>query len=344
VIHLLVLISDRVFHKSIYRVGDRAASNIWTGYLNLVFLIVEFILLHAIVIDAVRKTNNTREARFQLYGDWPLCVYYVGCMIYFSVSMAQHKHGFPAIDNDVLRPIAMPSNIWIEKIQAFYFIFHYYLPFVDDLRVIIDWTVTPTSLDLWMHFKVEDAHSWLFRTRHVMFVRRQSFFAEERDWCEKIYNGWLILLALLVVILMPILLFSPITPFQGSVLLDSGTASLNLVVATTCTGHEQPSSSICRVVEVELYRAKASQVLVYNDTRRSAYLAAHPQLTSTDIDVQELVWPLHSFEPLGHSPSLASDSAACRLSGCACEGDICHAALLKPGRSRATIRRLPFDL
>ena len=39
------------------------------------------------------------------------------------------------------------------------------IPFLTELRVITDWTVTETSMNLFMWMKLEDAHHGLYRTR-----------------------------------------------------------------------------------------------------------------------------------------------------------------------------------
>lgn len=39
------------------------------------------------------------------------------------------------------------------------------IPFLNELRVITDWTVTETCMNLFMWMKLEDAHHSLYRTR-----------------------------------------------------------------------------------------------------------------------------------------------------------------------------------
>jgi hypothetical protein len=36
------------------------------------------------------------------------------------------------------------------------------IPFIFELKVLMDWTILPTSLDIWQWFKLEDIHGLLF--------------------------------------------------------------------------------------------------------------------------------------------------------------------------------------
>ncbi|CAE7945097.1 unnamed protein product, partial [Symbiodinium sp. KB8] len=151
---------------------------------------------------------------------------------------------------------------------------HYNMPFVDDIRIIVDWTVVrasnagnkQTSLWLGISFiwrKVEDAHTAFYRSRHVMFVRSQSYYAEER---EKIYSGWAILIPfkkdtamtvqVVLVILMPIIVFSPFSPFPNTVLIDEATLSLEL----TMSGAKEDAPDVPTAGELAAPAADAFEV------------------------------------------------------------------------------------
>lgn len=304
VVHLFVLIYDRIWHKFYYRTSGGST------LIDAINLTVHFVMLigvHVFVIRSLGNTANPADAKLPVHSSVLLCGYYTIWMVYLSVCMVQHKHGLPAVDIDVLRPVASPQaqGYYMEKLRTIYFLVHYNLPFVDDLRVIIDWTVVRTSLDLFMYFKVEDAHSWLFRARHTMHVRQQSFFAEERAWTEKLSSGWFVICALLFVVLMPIIVFSPITPFPNSVPIDAATTVLRLLVVSACT--ESFVGSSCQVMEVDLYRAPASQIWEWrlNHSAVDRYYLLNPP-AGVDVDLQDLVWPLHSQGTFALSPPVAS--------------------------------------
>jgi hypothetical protein len=87
------------------------------------------------------------------------------------------------------------------------------LPFLHELRVLTDWTVTKTSLNFFMWMKLEDAHHNLFRVRLDMEYRRMTREAEKRPICEKFLVGGLLLLALLILLVGPVLFFSSLNLF-----------------------------------------------------------------------------------------------------------------------------------
>eukprot|EP00434_Breviolum_minutum_P005265 symbB.v1.2.004640.t1/scaffold265.1/size247395/3 len=262
---------------------------------NLGFILAEFVFLHYHTIATLWFSMNPREEKISLAADWELCSYYLVGMLYILMCMLQIKHGLPALGGDGLRPKAAAlfsaANLYTEKVYYYLFMVHYNIPFVDDIRVIVDWTVVPTSLDLWMYWKVEDAHTAFYRTRHLMFVRGQSYYAEQRDMLEKCYNGWVILFAVVLVILMPIIVFSPFSPFPNTVLVEQANLVLGMTVASSCFGADQ--SQLCRYVELQLFNAPAIQIQRSNSSQKAQYLQDNPRV-NTDIDIQDIQWPWFS--------------------------------------------------
>jgi len=295
--HFSMLLSDRIFHKFHYT----DVPNARTLEILLIFVqVMELVVLHALIISSLASSRNPREARINLSYEKGKCLYYVTWMIYLYIGAAQTKYGLPAIDHD-LRRMKDPESqgVIMEQISNLSFLIHYNLPFVDDIRVIIDWTVMPTSLDLWMYFKVEDANNWLYRTRHLMFVRRESYFAERRTTCEKCYNGWALIALLAFVILLPIIIFSEITPFNNMALISTAEAELRMVTASPYTKWNQAA-----MADVLLYKASAKMISEVKSEEKDLYLEAHPTV-STDINIQEIMWPADSHLNFDIAPSIA---------------------------------------
>ena len=88
------------------------------------------------------------------------------------------------------------------------------LPFLNELRVITDWTVTETSMNLFMWLKLEDAHHGIYRVRLDMEGRAMTEPAEARPMFEKIYMGVALLLVLLALLVGPIIFFSGLNTFM----------------------------------------------------------------------------------------------------------------------------------
>ncbi|CAE7322742.1 unnamed protein product [Symbiodinium natans] len=277
--------------------------------LGFVIFFAEFVFLHYHTMAILFTSVNAREATISLASDFELCIYYLCGMLYLMVCMLQIKHSLPSLSNDSLRPktasLYSARSVITEKICYFAFLFHYNMPFVDDIRIIVDWTVAPTSLDLWMYWKVEDAHTVFYRSRHVMFVRSQSYYAEERDSLEKVYSGWAILCLVILVILMPIIIFSPISPFPNTVLIDEARLSLEMTVASACYGMAH-ARELCRYVELQLFESPALQIQNYNVSAKQQYLRDNPRV-NTDIDIQDVRWPWHSEVRFKASPAAVAE-------------------------------------
>ena len=90
------------------------------------------------------------------------------------------------------------------------------IPFLFELRAILDWCLTDTSLDLWMWLKVEHCYAKLFLTKCNMTYRRNSKDVlrgtQPQPFLWKFLFGWLIFGAILLLILGPIIIFSGLNP------------------------------------------------------------------------------------------------------------------------------------
>jgi hypothetical protein len=211
-IHLVLLVADRALYNLAYRaMSDRRARwlQVVARYGVYVPSVLWFIAMHTLCI---KRAADSPPYMNQLEQHPELYLYYFCYTVYLGASLARVKYGMPAVESDdyKLRPVdpVESQGVITEKIRYFYFVGQTALPFVDDLRIVIDWSVMPTALDLWMHWKVEDAYNLFFKTRHLMFVRRQSHWAETRDPYEKCYNGWIIVVGIIALLLFPIVLFN----------------------------------------------------------------------------------------------------------------------------------------
>lgn len=74
--------------------------------------------------------------------------FYVLSSLYFYISAIQIKYGLP----EVLTSYFMMGKFhWLPK---YLFLGFYYIPFLFELRTIIDWTFTKTSLDVYQWVKL----------------------------------------------------------------------------------------------------------------------------------------------------------------------------------------------
>ncbi len=86
------------------------------------------------------------------------------------------------------------------------------IPFIYELRGIVDWTVSKTSLDLFQWFKLEDAYSHLYLTRGEMAVRKQYNYGVSRPFSEKMMFGCSFCTLMVMIIVLPMVIFSSLNP------------------------------------------------------------------------------------------------------------------------------------
>ncbi|CAK9111826.1 unnamed protein product [Durusdinium trenchii] len=113
------------------------------------------------------------------------------------------------------------------------------VPFVEEMRVLTDWTITRTSMDFFMWMKLEDTQQSLYRTKRDFHMRRWYPPAAPRPAWEKVLQGGLLLVGLALLIVAPIALFSTLNPNLQSNRLTSASLSGNLIVQSSAEGIRQ---------------------------------------------------------------------------------------------------------
>jgi len=170
------------------------------------------------------------------------------------------------------------------------------IPFVEELRVLTDWTVTKTSLDFFVWMKLEDMHHNLYKTTREMLVRRMLPPAAPRDRCEKVYQGGLLLLALIALVIGPIAFFSTL---NGKLLktnkIHSAKLSVNLAVEAGESG----------IRTTMLYNAGQEFVTTLTAEEAFSY-----DIDTTDSVAQRVRFPIMSDNYWLISPSLREQIGA----------------------------------
>ncbi|CAJ1426858.1 unnamed protein product [Effrenium voratum] len=161
------------------------------------------------------------------------------------------------------------------------------VPFVEEMRVLTDWTVTRTSMDFFMWMKLEDAQQGLYRTKRDFHLRRWYPPAAPRPAWEKVLQGGLLLIGLGALIVAPIALFSTLNPNLQSNRLTSAGLTGNLVVQSTEEGIRQ----------LQLY--KGSQ----------ASIVAGPYKDESRMDVAEVSFVMASEEYFDSSAAMQAHIA-----------------------------------
>ena len=90
---------------------------------------------------------------------------------------------------------------------------HRAIPFLFELKLLIDWTVTQTTLDFFKWLKFESIYDKLFITHCTIKGQNQKKKVGDKvGWFEKSYIGIVGFILVMIIILGPLLLFSSLNP------------------------------------------------------------------------------------------------------------------------------------
>lgn len=139
--------------------------------LHIILLIVVFIFVFIIIpqpFHCMTETSNSKsQAEVFILGKCSghlsyylsngyLQGFYFLFLIYFLLSSFQLKFGYDNLKmrNSLLRNSSYIASLCVKTISA--------IPFLQELKVIMDWTFMKTSLDLFQWFKLDDISYLLY--------------------------------------------------------------------------------------------------------------------------------------------------------------------------------------
>ncbi len=208
--------TDNVLNQYFIKIADVDSSN----RALIVKLILHYILIaftHFFIF--IRLPLITRIYVFQ---NSSLIFLYILCCIYFYLTSLQIKYGFPLITKG--QYFASSTSLY----SRLAFKIYRNVPFLYELRGILDWTITKTSLDLFQWFKLEDAYANLYETKCDMALRKLRKKGEERWWFEKFSWGFCFFIVLMLILILPMILFSSFNPNLVENKVLGGKFSVNL--------------------------------------------------------------------------------------------------------------------
>jgi hypothetical protein len=154
-----------------------------------------------------------------------LAIFYILCCLYFYASAIQVKHGLP----EVLTSYFMLNRYhWLNK---WIFTGFYNIPFIFELRTIIDWTYTKSALDVFQWIKLSQIQTDLYKAKcnNLSYMRKKTG-APLPSWYRYLVGVGLMVL-ILVLSLGPMFLFSSFDIFGDYNPVQSVTIQLSLVVS-----------------------------------------------------------------------------------------------------------------
>ena len=132
--------------------------------------------------------------------------FYLLYMIYFIFSGMQVKFGF----YDMKRKSLLKSGY--SSINKLINTAFKSIPFIYEIKLCIDWAFTPTSLDLFQWNKYENVYDTVFTTYCNMKGTNVSKIGQVVGKPKKSLMGGLLSFGLVIIIILPILLFSSLNP------------------------------------------------------------------------------------------------------------------------------------
>jgi len=145
-------------------------------------------------------------------------------LIYFIFSALQLHAGYPSLDAGASQFLTRYKGVYLVYLYRVYRA----LPFVFELRTMLDWICSVTSLDLWDSLKLAEIHGSLYVTQCDILYRRWYERGSVRELLEKLYIGVALFVLLLLIIFGPLLLFSTANPVSQSNPVLGAAVSLSL--------------------------------------------------------------------------------------------------------------------
>jgi len=194
--------------------------------LKLAMHLILTVRLHAAVflpnLPAWQCESDCTSSRQSCTRSYQLQAYYALCCTYLLLSARQLRWGMELI------VVEHPMTDSLSLFRIYCGIFFRSIPFVWEIRTLIDWSVQPTALTMFMWLKCEDIYSGLASVRVDMTWRRMYERGVEMPLSSKLFSGVTPVLLLLLTIVGPLIYFSDINPIKSENYVERAEAHLYL--------------------------------------------------------------------------------------------------------------------
>ena len=194
-IQTLIIVSERMIYN--FR---SITAKLLLQYVTATFWLVLIVIVWPQWSETGVQTNSSLEVFLFLK------------LLYLFFSALQIYYGFPPVETTGFQDLTRHPGKYTVQLYKVYRA----IPFVFELRTILDWMCTQTSLDLDETFKLEDIYTRLYLVQCALISRREHRRGDSRPWDEKLLNGAFFFFGLLLIIFTPMLLFSSANPVTQS--------------------------------------------------------------------------------------------------------------------------------
>mmetsp|Transcript_10938 Transcript_10938/g.33528 ORF Transcript_10938/g.33528 Transcript_10938/m.33528 type:complete len:3049 (+) Transcript_10938:220-9366(+) len=169
-------------------------------------LVLQYVLLfvyHFLLFYYLPTNNGVPFTR-----SWQLIVFYLMKSCYFWLSGLQIRRGYPIVIDQ--RFLTKDTN----RIRYYAFQLYRAIPFVYEMRCLLDWTIHETTLGFYMWLKFEDIYAQLYETQYRVdsYERDDRKHGEPQEWYMKLFIGVGIFLGLALLLWFPLFLLSSANP------------------------------------------------------------------------------------------------------------------------------------
>ncbi|EGR26980.1 hypothetical protein IMG5_203790 [Ichthyophthirius multifiliis] len=199
---------SQVFKDEIEKPKEKQSfeiTQIMLKYIQLTIVLVLF--LYFVYLNIPQPFQRNIDGQFKKYttNSFLSFFYFLYC-IYFTLSGLQIKYGYNKfkIRNTLMQYQTSLAGICLKVFRA--------IPFMQQLKVVMDWTFTATTLDLFQWFKIEDIHFTLYCAKLDSIVQKNKPVGQNTPWFMKLSMGWVLLILIILLIFGPMLLFSSLNP------------------------------------------------------------------------------------------------------------------------------------
>lgn len=180
-------------------------------------IIVHFVVFWYLPINGNQAAFGTYYCNIQEINELDRCndfesnhfiqYFYLLYLIYLVFAGLQIKYSLPSFSK-----VTFPFMRSSEPMNYYIFKGYRSSPFLFEIRTLMDWIFTTTSLNLFQWFKFEDIYAQLFINECSQRSLNYKDHGDRVPKLEKCYMGVCGLLIILVIILLPLLIFSTLNP------------------------------------------------------------------------------------------------------------------------------------
>ena len=150
------------------------------------------------------KDNHTDECN-DFQENIATIFFYILYLFYLTFSSLQIKYGF----YDLKRTSIFKN---VKSIHGLLFEVYKIIPFYYPIKNVIDWTVTPTSFGIFDWFKFENIYDAIFKTYRLKYDLDGTPIGQKIAMWFKITVGGLTSIILILILIIPLILFSSLNP------------------------------------------------------------------------------------------------------------------------------------